>query len=372
MNDLRLILSVDDQELHLLRGDEPVKTYPISTAEKGVGFQMGSYRTPTGRFVIQEKIGDGLPKWTIFSARQPVGEWKPGESMDKDLILARVIRIHGLDPENANTMERFVYLHGTNQEGCIGTASSHGCIRLKNDDMIELFDALPVGTPLEIIPPTRKRGKLIFFDCDSTLSSIEGIDELARAGGPDTFSAVEALTHAAMNGEVPIAEVFPRRMEIIGPDRKTAETVAQLYLDTMTPGAREVISELKSRGWTPVILSGGFAPLIQPLAKELGIKHVEAVPLFFDDQGDYAGYGRDYPTTRNGGKPEIIRQWQAAMLPERTVMVGDGVSDLEASSVCDLFVGYGGVVQRQAVKDNAGAWITSLDELLKINLFDQA
>lgn len=362
MNDLRLEVSVDDQLLRLFRGDEPVRTFVISTARKGVGSTPGSHRTPTGRFVIVQKIGDGMPEGTIFKSREPVGHWQPGEACDKDLVLTRIIRISGLEPGNANTFDRFIYFHGTNREDLLGTPASCGCIRLSNRDIIELHDLVEPGMDVVILPPSRKRGRLIFFDCDSTLSTIEGIDELGRARGPEVFRMVEHLTNQAMNGEVPIREVFGRRMEIIQPDRATAESVAQLYLDTIVPGVPEVIAGLKADGWTPVIVSGGFAPLIEPLAKALGIDHVEAVPLYFDADGNYAGYGSDYPTTRNGGKPEIIREWKSALLPEAVVMVGDGVSDLESKTEVDLFIGFGGVIPRDAVRKGADVWLEDMGE----------
>lgn len=366
MNDLRLEVSIDDQTLHLFRGPEQVRSFPVSTASKGVGFTPGSHRTPTGRFVIAEKIGDGMPEGTIFVAREPVGLWKKGETSDQDLILSRVIRISGLDPENANSFDRFIYLHGTNREDLLGQAASHGCIRMSNHDIIELHNLIQPGMILEIQPPTRTRGKLIFFDCDSTLSSIEGIDELGRARGPEAFQLVEHLTHQAMNGEVPIGEVFGRRMDIIRPDRETADRIARLYLDTIVPAVPETIARLKAEGWTPIILSGGFAPLIQPLAEALGIEHVEAVPLSFDAQGQYAGYGECYPTTRNGGKPEVIREWKQALLPQFTVMVGDGVSDLETKPEVDLFIGFGGIVPREAVRKGADAWLTNMSDLADV------
>lgn len=362
MNDLRLEVSVDDQLLRLFRGDEPVRTFVISTARKGVGSAPGSHRTPTGRFVVVQKIGDGMPEGTHFVSRLTVGLWQPGEACDKDLVLTRIIRISGLEPENANTFDRFIYFHGTNREDLLGTPASCGCIRLSNRDIVELHDLVEPGMEVVILPPTRKRGRLIFFDCDSTLSTIEGIDELGRARGPEIFKMVEHLTHQAMNGEVPIREIFGRRMEIIQPDRATAESVAQLYLDTIVPGVPDVIAGLKADGWTPVIVSGGFAPLIEPLAKALGIDHVEAVPLYFDADGNYAGYGSDYPTTRNGGKPEIIREWKSALLPEAVVMVGDGVSDLESKPEVDLFIGFGGVIPRDAVRKGADVWLEDMGE----------
>jgi len=368
MNDLRLEVSVDDQLLRLFHGTDLVRTFAISTAAKGVGTTSGSHRTPTGRFVIVQKIGDGMPEGTLFKSREPVGQWQPGEACDKDLVLTRIIRISGLEPENANSFDRFIYFHGTNREDLLGSPASCGCIRLSNREIIELHDLVEPGMEVVILPPSRKRGKLIFFDCDSTLSTIEGIDELGRARGPEVFKMVEHLTNQAMNGEVPIREVFGRRMEIIQPDRATADAVAQLYLDTIVPGVPEVIAGLKADGWTPVIISGGFAPLIAPLAKALGIDHVEAVPLHFDLKGNYAGYGSEYPTTRNGGKPEIIREWKSALLPEVVVMVGDGISDLESKPEVDLFVGFGGVIAREAVRKGAGAWLEDMNEWADLSL----
>jgi phosphoserine phosphatase len=359
---IRLEISIDDQRLDVFDQDGLFRSYPISTATKGVGSREGSYRTPVGNFRISEKIGGDQLTNTIFKQRVPAGTWQADECMDQDLILTRILRLEGLDPENRNTMERFVYIHGTNREDLIGRPSSMGCVRLSNNDMVELFDMVSEQDELVIRPPLKSRGKLMFFDCDSTLSSIEGIDELARARGPEVFAEVVALTNAAMNGEVPLNEVFPRRMEIIKPDKATCDAVADRYVETVTQGALELMVKLKEEGWTPVILSGGFAPLIWPLAKYLGIEYVEAVPLYLDAEGNYAGYGNDYPTTRNLGKNEVIREWKAALLPERTAMMGDGISDLETRPDVDVFIGYGGVVARPLVKENSANWMTHLSD----------
>jgi phosphoserine phosphatase len=358
---IRLELSVDDQRLDVFTSDiSLIRSFPVSTAVKGAGFAIGSFRTPTGRFRIDGKIGHGEPSGTIFRGRVPVGVWQPGDPDSGDLVLSRILVLEGLDPDNANTRERFIYIHGTNQEELVGSPAGHGCVRLRNRDMIELFELVPQGAELVIHPPTRRRGKLIFIDCDSTLSTIEGIDELARFQGEAVFKEVVALTEAAMNGEVPLDEVFPRRMEIIRPGRAACERVAALYLETMTPGAGEFVAWLKRHGWLPVILSGGFQPLISPLADALGITHVEAVPLYLDADGSYAGYDANYPTTRNLGKNAIIIDWKRALLPDRVVMLGDGVSDLETQCDVDAFIGFGGVVSRAAVKAGADHWLADL------------
>lgn len=360
---LYLEVSIDAQTLRVIEGDQCIRLFDISTATKGMGFVMDSHRTPTGQFRIAEKIGVGEMSGTIFKQRVPAGLWHPGAFVEGDLVLSRILRLEGMEPENANTMERFIYIHGTNHEDQLGQPASHGCIRLGNAGMIELFDMATTGMKVEILPATKRRGKLLFIDCDSTLSTIEGIDELARGKGDEVFAQVVNLTNAAMNGEVPITEVFPRRMEMIRPDRALCDAVAAHYVETIVPGAVEMIREMKEAGWLPVILSGGFAPLIEPLARHLGIAHVEAVPLYFHKDGSYKGYGEDYPTTRNLGKNEVIREWKQALLPQRVVMIGDGISDLETKPDVDIFIGFGGVVARQKVESGSDHWLSDMSEI---------
>jgi len=358
----RLEISIDDQTLKVIEDDQCLRLFDISTAVKGMGFAVNSYRTPTGRFRIVEKIGAGEASGTMFKARVAVGLWHPGDFATNDLILSRILRLDGMDPENENTSERYIYLHGTNHEDQLGHPASHGCIRLGNAAIIELFDMVDEGAELIIHPAITPRGKLFFIDCDSTLSTIEGIDELARAKGDDVFAQVVALTNAAMNGDIPIGEIFARRMEMIQPDRTLCDAVAALYLATVVTGAVEMIREMKENGWQPVILSGGFAPLIQPLARHLGIDHVEAVPLYFHEDGSYKGYGADYPTTRNLGKNEVIREWKQALLAERVMMMGDGMSDLETQPDVDVFIGFGGVVARPKVANGCDCWLTDMND----------
>lgn len=357
----RLEVSIDDQTLKVIDDEECIRCFDISTATKGMGFTVNSYRTPTGRFRVAEKIGEGETSGTIFKQRNVAGLWPPGATVEGDLVLSRILRLEGLDLENANTLERFIYIHGTNHEDKIGQPASQGCIRLRNEEVIELFDMVSEGIELEIQPATKSGVKLFFIDCDSTLSTIEGIDELARGKGCEVYNRVVELTHAAMNGEIPISEVFPRRMAMIRPDRKLCDAVAALYTETIVPGAVELVRELKEAGWLPVILSGGFAPLIQPLAERLGIAHVEAVPLYFHEDGSYKGYGEDYPTTRNLGKNEVIREWKLALLPERVVMMGDGISDMETMPDVDDFIGFGGVVARPKIEQGCDYWLADMN-----------
>lgn len=207
--------------------------------------------------------------------------------------------------------------------------------------------------------------KLIIFDCDSTLSAIEGIDELARVHGPEVFRQVEAMTHDAMEGRIPVESVFGRRLDIIRPTRADAAAIGERYIATVEPTARATVAALKERGWTPVIISGGFRPCIRPLAHFLGIERVEAVDLNFDAEGNYGGYDRDFPTTRSGGKPLVVARLKAELQPARVIAVGDGVSDLEMKPEVDLFAGFGGYVARPAVRAQAHCFMRNLSEILQ-------
>jgi lipoprotein-anchoring transpeptidase ErfK/SrfK len=147
---LQIIVDVPAQRLDLLTNEgETITSYPVSTSRFGLGNESGSFRTPIGNFRIGEKIGEGEPAWMIFQGRVPTGNLAlPGG--EEDLILTRILWLGGVDPENANTHERYIYFHGTNQESLIGTPASHGCIRLRNLDMIDLYNRVESGTTVKI------------------------------------------------------------------------------------------------------------------------------------------------------------------------------------------------------------------------------
>ena len=212
-----------------------------------------------------------------------------------------------------------------------------------------------------VVPP-----KLLFLDCDSTLSAIEGIDELARLRGPAVLAQIETMTRHAMDGKVSLDSIFARRLEIIRPTHADLTAVGRQYVEKAELTARATVAALKTAGWTPIILSGGFRPAILPLAEFLGIERVEAVELFFDSRGDYVGFDEECPMVRSGGKPRRIKAIKHELAPTRSVMVGDGASDLEARDAVDLMVGFGGFVVRTPVRAGAAAFIRRLDELPRL------
>ena len=147
------------QRLDLFHGGEVRASYPVSTASKGPGERMGSECTPRGLHEIRARIGAGAPEGAVFVARRATGEiWsealasaEPG----RDWILTRILWLRGLEPGRnrlgaVDSMRRYIYIHGTPDEAGIGRPGSHGCIRMRNADVIDLFDRVEVGTRVEI------------------------------------------------------------------------------------------------------------------------------------------------------------------------------------------------------------------------------
>lgn len=207
--------------------------------------------------------------------------------------------------------------------------------------------------------------KLLCFDCDSTLSAIEGIDEFARLRGEACFRLSEQMTRDAMEGRTPLEQIFGKRLELIRPAQADVARIAELYLREIEPTAAATVAAAKAAGWTPVIISGGFVQAIRPLADFLGIARIEAVQLEFDAAGNYAGF-TPHPASRQGGKPEVVRRLRAEMRPARVVAVGDGASDLEMRDEVDVFVGFGRYAERAAVKAGAHRFAYRLDEIVPL------
>ncbi len=157
---MRLEISLGRQDL-IVRDDEgrALKTYAVSTSKNGAGERNGSYCTPRGRHVVRAKIGAGQPPNTVFVRRRPTGEfWTsalharyPG----RDWILTRILWLSGCEPGfnrlgEVDTMRRYIYIHGSPDSAEMGKPGSIGCIRMRNADIVELFDLVPAGTPVEI------------------------------------------------------------------------------------------------------------------------------------------------------------------------------------------------------------------------------
>ena len=154
---LGLWVSVARQGMFGIENGRVRFAYQCSTAKKGVGNQENSNQTPLGWHQIEERFGDGLPLGAVFSERKFTGEfWRPGELAEKDLILSRIMWLRGLEEgvtsgPGIDSHERYIYIHGTPAESKLGLPASHGCIRLSNKHVVELFDRTTTGTRVLIV-----------------------------------------------------------------------------------------------------------------------------------------------------------------------------------------------------------------------------
>ncbi|MCG3201483.1 MAG: Phosphoserine phosphatase [Gammaproteobacteria bacterium] len=191
-----------------------------------------------------------------------------------------------------------------------------------------------------------------FFDCDSTLSAVEGIDLLARRA--NVAAQVVPLTKAAMEGSLPLEQVYAQRLELIRPARADVTWLGAQYVEQRAAGAAETVAALHALGWQVHIISSGIREAVLALAADLCIppECVHAVAVHFDAAGAYRDFDRASPLTRAGGKAAVCR-WLMARL-DRAVMIGDGVTDLEAAEANVPVVGYGGIARRERVA--AQAW----------------
>ncbi|MFZ4827613.1 MAG: HAD-IB family phosphatase [Phototrophicaceae bacterium] len=211
---------------------------------------------------------------------------------------------------------------------------------------------------------------LIFFDCDSTLSSIEGIDELAKLAGKE--AEIAELTNLAMDGKIDLSEVYGKRLALIQPTRAQLAQIEQRYWETQVEDAKAVIDALHFLKKQVFIISGGLAQPVKGFAYRLGIppERVQAVEVSFNAlSGEWWQYHdpsklaqqkfMDYyegHLTISSGKPKVVDE-MAQGLHGKRLFIGDGASDLATRGVVDLFVGFGGVVARENVRKDADVWL---------------
>lgn len=155
-----IIVDTSSQYLYLFEHNQLKKQFPVSTSAVGDGSAVGSNRTPLGLHKIAEKFGDGAPIGMIFKARKPTGKLATIQTQpikgDGDDVTTRILWLQGLEPginegKGVDSHARYIYIHGTPEEGLIGRPESHGCIRMNNTQVIELFNQVPVGTLVDII-----------------------------------------------------------------------------------------------------------------------------------------------------------------------------------------------------------------------------
>jgi phosphoserine phosphatase len=207
----------------------------------------------------------------------------------------------------------------------------------------------------------------VILDVDSTLSGMEGIDWLAALRGAEIKAWSAGLTERAMEGKLPIEAVYSERMKKVRPTMAEIDQLGRAYIERIAPGARETLSELRSRGVELVMVSGGLREAILPLALELGVDEgsVHAVSVFFDEEGSYAGFDERSLLTRQDGKRMTVRDMG---LKGPILAVGDGMTDCEIRPVVDSFAAFIGFMRREPVVERADFVIENFDQLRELIL----
>lgn len=204
----------------------------------------------------------------------------------------------------------------------------------------------------------------ICFDVDSTVVSEEGINVLAEYCG--VGEEVAAVTKKAMEGGMLFQDALAARLSVMKPSRQQVEACLKAHPLQLTEGVQEFISLCQNQGKHVFLVSGGFRQMIYPLADKLGIAraNVTANNLLFDDDGTYKGFDEKEPTSRTGGKPRALEEIKTRINAQTIVMIGDGVTDMEAKPPAKAFIGFGGVKQRAKVKQGADWFVESFAPLL--------
>jgi phosphoserine phosphatase len=210
--------------------------------------------------------------------------------------------------------------------------------------------------------------EIIIFDLDSTLVGIEGLDWLAKQKGLE--KEVVGLTRQAMEGEVKLEEVFSRKMELLAPSRRDLELLGQQYCQSVVEDAQEVIELLHFLEKEVWMMTGNFQLGAEMVAVQVGVSknRVLANRAYHDEKGCYQGFDFGGPLSRSGGKIELVKKLNHD--GRKVVFVGDGCNDLDVKDFVDLFIGYGGVVVREKVKEESSYFIfcRSLSPLLYLVL----
>ncbi|QDZ23796.1 phosphoserine phosphatase [Chloropicon primus] len=213
-----------------------------------------------------------------------------------------------------------------------------------------------------------KRAEVVCFDVDSTVCSSEGIDDLGDYLGKG--EAVAEFTAKAMTGTMPFEEALAARLDIIRPSSGEIDKFLESDAPKLTPGIAGLVAALQGKGKAVYLVSGGFRVMIDPVADELRIprENVFANTLFFDQgTGSYTGFDDTEFTSRAGGKARAARHIKEITKATTLAMVGDGATDLEARQPggADIFVGFGGIVKREAVLDQADWAVCDFEELTR-------
>lgn len=214
--------------------------------------------------------------------------------------------------------------------------------------------------------------RLIAFDVDSTLLTVESLDfAILAAGGADARNRIEAITQAGMSGSMSLRASLTARLDQARLTRADTARAAVALKETITPGMADLLTELRSQGDQVAAISGGFDALLRLALRDLGFEPSMCRTNRFTWEGEaVAGFDASNPLSDNGGKAVVLRELALATGASETVMVGDGITDLETldAGAAHRFIGFGGVVRREAVAARAPEYAESVDTLSRLLL----
>lgn len=226
-------------------------------------------------------------------------------------------------------------------------------------------DVLHFGRNVQAAKRLLREADAVCFDVDSTVVVTEGIDVLARCYGVE--EAVANLTKSAMDGNTKFEDALASRLQLIQPTRQSLlRCVQEEGRPLFSSGVRSLVAMLHERGTHVYLVSGGFRVMIEPVAEELGIPktRIFANTIRFNDEGRYADFDPDEPTSRDGGKAAVLRSLARDHSYKTMIMIGDGATDLQARPPAKAFIGYGGVVARQRVMEGADWFVRDFGDLV--------
>ena len=219
---------------------------------------------------------------------------------------------------------------------------------------------------IELAKEAIKKADAICFDVDSTVITEEGIDVLATSLG--VGDAVSKLTASAMGGTTLFQNALKARLDLIKPSIENLENIQKEHPLQFTPRLEELIEILHKKRKNIYLVSGGFRQMINPIALQLGISvsNIYANNLFFTEDGEYNGFDTNEPTSKDGGKAKVIQDLIDKYDYKCVIMIGDGATDMQARPPAKAFIGYGGIIEREKVKNGADWFIKDFNEILSI------
>jgi phosphoserine phosphatase len=283
----------------------------------------------------------------------------------------------------ARSVSRRVFLKKSNNPRCFSSAAisasstSMDAANVSPESLLEHFhlhqqqqeqssSSLLVGNHVGDAMYALYHADAVCFDVDSTVIAEEGIDVLAEYLGKG--AQVAALTKQAMEGGMKFQDALQQRLELLQPTLPSIQKLLHDHPLPLTPHVDTLMSTLQEKNVDIWLVSGGFRIMIEPIAQQLKIplSNIIANTLLFHTDGQYAGFDKSEPTSADGGKPQALQQLQQRYQYQCMVMVGDGATDAQAKPPAQAFVGFGGVVERSAVKDQADWFVTDFRDMIQI------